>query len=395
MEVGDETSRFISEHSDADVRDLALHPGKTDGVDLAFALTQIEGRQIARRKLPSFAQVEGVVYPPHISMEQCSSERTAVYKSSLVQGGVLADLTGGFGIDCSFLARRFDAAIYVEHNDHLCRVAKHNFNVLGLNHIEVRCDDAASFLSVMPSVDCVYLDPARRDSYGRKTVSVPDCEPDVSTLQNVLFEHSPLVLIKYSPMLDLSQALQSLRNVTEVDVVAVDNECKELLFRMERESSALDMKIVCVNLKKVETESFSFYKKEEDAAPCVLADSVGRYLYEPNVSILKGGVYRLLTQRFPVGKLDVNTHLYTADVFVPDFPGRIFEVETSFQMNKAELKRGLSGLKMANVTVRNFPQTVAQIRDRLKLKEGGDVYLFAATVKGDRRLLIRCKKACV
>lgn len=145
MEVGDETSRFISEHSDADVRDLALHPGKTDGVDLAFALTQIEGRQIARRKLPSFAQVEGVVYPPHISMEQCSSERTAVYKSSLVQGGVLADLTGGFGIDCSFLARRFDAAIYVEHNDHLCRVAKHNFNVLGLNHIEVRCDDAASF----------------------------------------------------------------------------------------------------------------------------------------------------------------------------------------------------------------------------------------------------------
>jgi len=394
LEIGVETKRFIAEHGKDDVRNLALHPGRAEGVDLPFALSQIEGRQIARRKLPSLAQVEGILYPPHISMEQCSSEPTALYKSSLVEGGSLVDLTGGFGIDCSYMAKRFSSVIYVERNQNLSAVAQHNFMVLGLNHIEVRCDDATSFLLKMPKVDCIYLDPARRDNYGRKTVSVVDCEPDVSALQEGLFEHSPLVLIKYSPMLDLSLALQSLQNVTEVHVVSVDNECKELLFKLERDTDETELKIVCVNLKKDGQNLFSFTKKEEESSSCRLADSVQKYLYEPNVSLLKGGAYRLLTQRFPVSKLDVNTHLYTSDECLADFPGRAFEVESSFQMNKAELKQGLAGLKMANLTVRNFPQTVAELRSRLKLKEGGDVYLFAATLKGDRRLMIRCKKVC-
>jgi len=311
-----------------------------------------------------------------------------------VEGGSLVDLTGGFGIDCSYMAKRFSSVIYVERNQNLSAVAQHNFKVLGLNHIEVRCDDATSFLLKMPKVDCIYLDPARRDNYGRKTVSVVDCEPDVSALQEGLFEHSPLVLIKYSPMLDLSLALQSFQNVTEVHVVSVDNECKELLFKLERDTDEKELKIVCVNLKKDGQNLFSFTKKEEESSSCRLADSVQKYLYEPNVSLLKGGAYRLLTQRFPVSKLDVNTHLYTSNEYLADFPGRAFEVESSFQMNKSELKQGLVGMKMANLTVRNFPQTVAELRSRLKLKEGGDVYLFAATLKGDRRLMIRCKKVC-
>ncbi|MBP5457399.1 MAG: SAM-dependent methyltransferase [Paludibacteraceae bacterium] len=392
VEIGDPTKAFIAKHRDDDVRNLALHPGKVDGVDLPLALRQIEGWQVALKKLPSWAEVDGLLYPPHISLEQCSSEQTALYKSRLLKGGSLVDLTGGFGVDFSYLSRKFEQATYVERQELLCEAASHNFPLLGLPHAEVVCAQATDFLSAMPAVDCIYLDPARRDQYGRKVVSLVDCEPDLTLLLPALFEKSKRILVKYSPMLDLSSALAALQGVTEVHVVALHNECKELLFLFDRERRGEDMKIVCANLTRKGLSEISFTREEEREASCSLAKEVGKYLYEPNVSILKGGAYRLLSQRYSVSKLDVNTHLYTSDEMVPDFPGRIFEVESCFSMGKSELKQNLAGVESANLSVRNFPQTVLQLRTKLKLKEGGDLYLFATTLAG-KKVLVKCTKA--
>lgn len=386
--VGTETQEFISKHREADVRDLALRPGNVNGVDLPLALRQIGGRQMALRKLPSWAAVEGLLYPPRLSMEQCSSERTARYKAALAGGGgSLVDLTGGFGVDFSFMCRGFGRAVYVERQVLLCEIASHNFALLGLNHTEVVSSSADDYLEGMAAVDCVYLDPARRDQYGRKVVSVADCDPDLSLLLPRLLAKSKTVLVKYSPMLDLSSVCSSLRGIREVHVVAVDNECKELLFLFDAESRADDLRIVCASLGRGGDALFSFSKAEETASACCFATSVGRYLYEPNAALMKGGAYKLLTQRFPVGKLDLNTHLYTSDDRVADFPGRCFEVEACFSLGKSELKHHLAGVKSANLAVRNFPQTVAQLRAKLKLAEGGDLYLFATTIAGKRVLV--------
>lgn len=391
VEIGEQTWNFIAKHKEDDVRNLALRPGNVEGVDLPLALRQIEGRQIALRKLPSWAATEELLYPPHISMEQCSSEQTALYKASLVGGESFADLTGGFGVDFSFMCRGFKRAVYVERQELLCEVAAHNFSLMGLNHVEVKCGQASEFLAEMPLVDCVYLDPARRDQYGRKVVSVADCEPDLTQLLPLLLAKSKKVLVKYSPMLDLSLALSALGNVVEVHVVATNNECKELLFLFDAEAQKGDLKIVCANLKREGDSLFSFTKSEESASACHLADAIGKYLYEPNVALMKGGAYKLLTQRYPVLKLDLNTHLYTSEELVPDFPGRIFDVEACFSMSKSELKHHLSEVKAANIAVRNFPQTVAQLRDRLKLKEGGDLFLFATTVAG-KKVIVKSRK---
>lgn len=392
VKIDENTRAFIAKHRDDDVRNLALRPGNVDGVDLPLALRQIEGAQIALRKLPSWAAVDGLLYPPHLSMEQCSSELTARYKAALVAGEAMADLTGGFGVDFSFMCRGFKRAFYVERQEILCEIASHNFALLGLSQAEVRCGQAVDFLRDMPEVDCLYLDPARRDQYGRKVVSVADCEPDLTQLLPSLLQKAKRILVKYSPMLDLSLALSALRAVAEVHVVAVNNECKELLFVIDRDASQADLKIVCANLKKEGDSVFVFSKSEEATSECALASSVENYLYEPNVALMKGGAYKLLTQRFPLLKLDLNTHLYTSDDFVADFPGRIFRVDACFSMSKSELKQHLSGEKSANLAVRNFPQTVAQLREKLKLKEGGDLYLFATTVAG-KRLLVKGHKA--
>ncbi len=392
VEIGEPTKAFIAKHRDDDVRNLALHPGKVDGVDLPLALRQIEGRQIALKKLPSWTEVEGILYPPHISLEQCSSEQTALYKSQILKGESLVDLTGGFGVDFSYISRGFKQATYVERQTLLCEVASHNFPLLGLPHAEVVCAQATDFLSAMPAVDCIYLDPARRDQYGRKVVSLTDCEPDLTQLLPALFEKSKRILVKYSPMLDLSSALAALQGVAEVHVVAVNNECKELLFLFDRERSGEEMRIVCAHLTRGGLSSIFFTKEEERGAVCSLAKEMGTYLYEPNVSLLKGGAYRLLSQRYSLSKLDVNTHLYTSNEMVADFPGRIFKVESCFSMGKSELKQNLAGVESANLSVRNFPQTVLQLRTKLKLKEGGDLYLFATTFAG-KKVLIKCTKA--
>lgn len=393
-----ETLAFIRAHRKDDVRVLALQARKYPLVDMAEAVVQIAGRQIAEKKIPSWAEIEGIGYPPHLSMEQCSSEAAARYKASLVKGETFADLTGGLGVDCSFMARRFRQADYVERQESLCELAVHNFALLGLEHIRVHCADGVSYLQEMEPVDCLFLDPARRDSHGGKTVAVSDCEPDVSALEPLLVEKGRQVMIKLSPMLDLSNAFQALKHISQVHIVAVHNECKELIILLEERCGMTDkadteVRISCEQIvDNLLMPPFVFTLSEEKNAACEWADRVESYLYEPGVALLKAGAYRLLSSRYGVKKLHPNSHLYTSDKAM-DFPGRRFRVEAVSGFGKKELKTLLQGVEKANLTVRNFPASVAELRKKLKLKEGGDVYLFATTLKNGERVLIKCLKA--
>ena len=392
MQISSETLRFIEENVRADVRSLALQAKKYPQVDMAMAVVQIAGRQIAEAKVPSWYHTEGLLYPKHLSMEQCSSEATAIYKAGLVEGDSFADLTGGFGIDCSFLSRKFKQADYVERQTELCELAKHNFPLLGLS-IGVHNEDGVEYLKQMQPVDCLFLDPARRDGHGGKTVAIADCEPDVSALEDLLVEKAKKVMVKLSPMLDLSLALKHLKYVREVHIVSVNNECKELLLILQKEFASMDITIHCEHIVNAsEHQSFSFTQEQERTSDCPLATEVGAYLYEPNASILKAGAYRSLTQTYACKKLHASSHLYTSEQFIADFPGRRFHVEAVSGFGKKELKEFLQGIEKANLTIRNFPSSVADLRKRLKLKEGGEDYLFATTLADESKVMIKCRK---
>ena len=392
MQLSLETLRFIEENARADVRSLALQAKKYPQVDMAMAVVQIAGRQIAVAKVPSWYRTEGLLYPKHLSMEQCSSEATAIYKAGLVEGDTFADLTGGFGIDCSFLSRKFKQADYVERQSELCELAEHNFPLLGLK-IGVHNEDGVEYLKQMYPVDVLFLDPARRDGHGEKTVAISDCEPDVSALEDLLVEKAKKVMVKLSPMLDLSLALKALKYVREVHIVSVNNECKELLLILEKSTDSLEIVIHCEQITSTgEHQRYAFTQEQERTSDCPLAAEVGAYLYEPNASILKAGAYRSLTQAYPVKKLHASSHLYTSPYYIEDFPGRRFQVEAVSGFGKKELKTLLQGLEKANLTIRNFPSSVAELRKRLKLKEGGECYLFATTLSDESKVLIKCRK---
>ena len=391
MQISPETIRFIEEHASDDVCQLALQTKKYPQVDLSTAMVQISGRQIAEAKIPSWSKVQGLLYPKHLSMEQCSSEATAYYKAELVKGDTLADLTGGFGIDCSFLSRKFKKADYVERQAELCDLARHNFPLLGL-HIDVHNEDGVEYLKRMNPVDCLFLDPARRDSHGGKTVAISDCEPDVSTLEDLLVEKAKTVLVKLSPMLDLSLALKILKYVREVHIVSVNNECKELLLILQKQSISSDVSIHCEHIVNDLHQHFVFTQEQERISDCPLTSQVEAYLYEPNTSILKAGAYRSLTQSYEVKKLHSSSHLYVSSRLIEDFPGRRFQVEAVSGFGKKELKTFLQGMEKANLTIRNFPSSVADLRKRLKLKEGGEDYIFATTLADESKILIKCKK---
>ena len=396
MQLSLETLSFIEENARADVRSLALQAKKYPQVDMAMAVVQIAGRQIAEAKVPSWYRTEGLLYPKHLSMEQCSSEATAIYKAGLVEGETFADLTGGFGIDCSFLSRKFKKADYVERQAELCELAKHNFPLLGLN-IDVHNEDGVEYLKRMEPVDCLFLDPARRDGHGGKTVAISDCEPDVSALEELLVEKASKVMVKLSPMLDLSLALKDLKHVCEVHIVSTDNECKELLLILQKETASTEVSIHCINSLGALNgyriyQEYAFTQEQERTSDCPLTHEVEAYLYEPNASIMKAGAYRSLTQAYPVKKLHPSSHLYVSPHFIEDFPGRKFQVEAVSGFGKKELKTFLQGMEKANLTIRNFPSSVAELRKRLKLKEGGDDYLFATTLADESKVIIKCKK---
>lgn len=407
---------FIKKHRLDDVRSLALQAAKYPDIDMPFALDQIEGWQRARTKLPEWASKDGIIFPPHISMEQCSSERTAKYKSGILHSsGILIDLTGGFGVDFSYMAKGFSKAVYVEQQSHLCDIAKHNFELLGLQHAEVVNADGVEYLHSLPLISnasrthlegeskengqqtieeniVIYLDPARRDVHGAKVYGIEDCTPNVVELQSELLDKASVVMVKLSPMLDLHAAIKAL-SVSKAYIVSVGNECKELLLVLSRDKNEA-IRVVCVN----DDESFEYsYGEEADCVPSVsdadiLADGSECFLYEPNASIMKAGCFSLLTSCFSVKALSRNSHLFVSNDEIADFPGRKFKIYAVSSMNKKELRKVLADISQANIAVRNFPLSVAELRKRLKLKDGGDTYIFATTVGERSHTLIICKK---
>ena len=502
------TQDFIRQHQDEDVRQLAFLGSKYPEVNMPFALDQIRGRKMAHVKLPRWASIEGIIYPPHISMEQCSSEQTALYKAELAarllglsvsssenekecekasnshfskicefasEGAVdsefaknevtckkqqilteseenvneikeephegdfseeigFVDLTGGFGVDFSYIASRLGVkSMYVERQTHLCEAAKENFGRLGLKNaivkngdgIEVlhsfalKKDDAASeslgiteeqsrsLLKTNLGLKLIFIDPARRDDAGNKVVSLKDCTPDVTVLQEEMLSKADYVIIKLSPMLDWHRAISELSHVREVHIISVNNECKELLLVLsarnmgDMEASSADgevkhagnLRIYCVN----DAQSFVCDELDMESSSVIIAPPVleeMQYLYEPNASLMKAGCFSVLSERYGARMLSKNSHLFVSMEPIEDFPGRSFRIIAISSFNKKELKRYLSGIAKANIATRNFPLSVAELRKRLKLKDGGETYIFATTLSNESHVLVITEKAC-
>lgn len=443
------TQDFIRQHQDDDVRQLAFLGSKYPEVDMPFALDQIRGRKMARVKLPRWASLEGIIYPPHISMEQCSSESTALYKAELA-ARLLAlpvsssfseeigfvDLTGGFGVDFSYIAARLGVkSMYVERQAYLCEAAKENFGRLGLKNAIVKngdgievlhsfhpkkkdaasdddslgitYDQPRSLLKTNPGLKIIFIDPARRDDAGNKVVSLKDCTPDVTVLQEEMLSKADYVIIKLSPMLDWHRAISELSHVREVHIISVNNECKELLLVLsarnmgDMEASSADgevkhagnLRIYCVN----DAQSFVCDELDMESSPVRIAPPVleeMQYLYEPNASLMKAGCFGALSDRYDARMLSKNSHLFVSQAPIEAFPGRSFRIIAISSFNKKELKRHLSGITKANIATRNFPLSVAELRKRLKLKDGGETYIFATTLSDESHILVITEKAC-
>ncbi len=405
-EMNQVTRDFIREHAEEDVRQLALRGAKDLEVDLTYALEQIAGRQMAKTKIPSWAAVEDIIYPPHLSMEQCSSEQTARYKTSIAgKGALVVDLTAGFGVDMAFISQGFQRAVHVERQDQLCAISSENYKRLGLHHIEVVCGDGVEYLHQLDHADLIFLDPARRDEHGSRTYGIADCTPNVLEILDEMVEKADRVLLKLSPMLDWRKAVADIcdkryAHVNAVHIVSVDNECKELLVEVRSEEVKSEKfsttKVVCVNLLSGGSmERFTFDTVglvPNSALTFHFSLFTFHFLFEPNASIMKAGCFELLAQRFGAKQLDTNSHLFVSDTDIPDFPGRRFIIERTTSMNKRELKAALEGIESANITVRNFPMSVAELRKKLKLKDGGDVFIFATTVANEGHILFICHK---
>ena len=384
-----DTRQFIEEHLNDDVRELALKYSNAK-VDMALALRQIEARQLLRKKVPSWSDNPDLLFPVHLSVEQCSSEATAQYKASLLQGDTFADLTGGLGVDCFFISQHLKATDYVELNPELCGLAEHNFSSLQTN-ITVNNESSETFLSRCESKDCFFIDPARRDTYGRKTVSIADCTPNVIEMQELLLQKARRVMVKLSPMLDISKALKELKHVSEVHVVAVGNECKELLFIMERDFEGEPV-ITCANLQTGQPKVQFMMDCFASLAMTDSASAVLSYLYEPNAALMKAGCFDYLSQHYGVHQLHRNSHLFTSEQLVSDFPGRIFAIDGWAPYNKKIKQTLLAGVEKASIATRNFPLSVAELRKSLKIADGDEIYLFATTITGDQKVIISTHK---
>ena len=352
-------------------------------------------------KLPEWGAIKGLVYPERVSLEQCSSEYTAKYKANVIrrlfqrQGLPLdsfIDLTGGFGVDCYYIGKDFRHAVYVEQNAALCDIVKNNYSLLGYLHSECINDSAESFITTASKADFIYIDPPRRDRFGNRTYDIKDCTPNVKELREVLLDKARVVMIKLSPMFDWHKAVADLQNVTEVHGVSVKNECKELLLVLQNEKESLT--ITCandndlftyINDDKVKETEKKIYPSWEDI-------NSATYLYEPNASIMKAGCFNHVAERFGLEKISANSHLYLSDRCVDDFPGRVFNINAVSSLNRKEVKEVLYGVTNANVATRNFPVGVEDVKKRLKLKDGGDIYVFATTTDENKHIIFACKK---
>ena len=432
------TQDFIRQYQDDDVRQLAFLGSKYPEVDMPFALDQIRGRKMARVKLPRWASLEGIIYPPHISMEQCSSESTALYKAELAarllglpasSSGTemkaeneieFVDLTGGFGVDFSYIAARLGVkSMYVERQAHLCEAAKENFGRLGLKNAIVKngdgievlhsfhpkkkdaasaddslgitYDQPRSLLKTNLGLKIIFIDPARRDDAGNKVVSLKDCTPDVTVLQEEMLSKADYVIVKLSPMLDWHRAISELNCVQEVHIISVNNECKELLLVLSARNMGENLRIYCIN----DAQSFVCDELDMESSSVKIAPSIleeMQYLYEPNASLMKAGCFGVLSERYDARMLSKNSHLFVSREPIAAFPGRSFRIIAVSSFNKKELKRHLSGITKANIATRNFPLSVAELRKRLKLKDGGETYIFATTLSDESHVLMITEK---
>ena len=453
------TAEFIQEYREKDTRQLALQSARFPDVDMPYALDQIKGWQTARRKLPTWAARDGIVYPPHLSMEQCSSEPTAQYKLNLAMEWAervesseveidnsseqhatlnsqlsthnchapsMTDLTGGFGVDFSFTSCAFASATYVERNEQLCHMVEHNLPLLGIDNAKVVCADAVEYLAELEPQTMVFLDPARRDQHGAKTVMLADCTPDVVQLLPQLLKKSRFTMLKLSPMLDWHKAVEDLQGtVREVHIVSVGGECKELLLVLSEEIES-GLKVFCADLEAngagCSSDSSSPRITRTPSSPSLpsspskpslpishsifvyapgsprpapnskLKTQDSKFLHEPNASIMKAGCFDELAAAYGVSPVSRNSHLFLSAEPVDGFPGRVFSIERVTTLNKRELRQALAGIEKANIATRNFPLSVAELRKRLKLKDGGDVYIFATTTAEGEHVLIISRK---
>ena len=433
------TAEFIQEYREKDTRQLALQSARFPDVDMPYALDQIKGWQTARRKLPTWAACDGIVYPPHLSMEQCSSEPTAQYKLNLAMewarrvdhASSMTDLTGGFGVDFSFTSCAFASATYVERNAQLCHMVEHNLPLLGIDNAKVICADAVDYLSTLDMQTMIFLDPARRDQHGAKTVMLADCTPDVVQLLPQLLKKSRFTMLKLSPMLDWHKAVEDLQGmVREVHIVSVGGECKELLLVLSEEIES-ELKVFCADLEAGGSSLSSGSSRSSGSSSSSLSSEPSfprtpsspsapshpstpshaslfvytpgssrpapnsklktqnsKFLHEPNASIMKAGCFDELAAAYGVSPVSRNSHLFLSAEPVDGFPGRSFSIERVTTLNKRELRQALAGIEKANIATRNFPLSVAELRKRLKLKDGGDVYIFATTTAEDEHLLL-------
>jgi 16S rRNA G966 N2-methylase RsmD len=383
---------FVQQHAHADVQQLLLNQHKYPNIPVREAALQIQARQKAQHKLPSWFAQTMVCYPSLLSMEQCSSETTAQFKASLTQGHTLIDLTGGMGVDTSAFSHRFTEVVYIEQNTELQEITQYNLAQLGITNVSFVNARSEEWLhSFSSKADWIYLDPARRNDTGGKVVRLQDCEPQILTLQNLLFQKADNILLKASPMLDIDLALRELKQVATVYVLAVENEVKELLFHLTPSATG-EPEIVSVNLPKppLAAQEFRFQKSEEAAASVTFSGPLA-YLYESNAAILKAGAFRSVAARLGLFKLHPNSHLYTSATPVENFPGRNFKLLAVCKLDKKELSRYLPEGK-ASIAVRNFPMTVADIRKKTGLHDGGDKYLFATTDWQNRKVVLVCVK---
>ncbi len=388
---------FIHEHINDDTAELLLAARKYPDIDVPFVVEQIEARRRLKGKLPEWYENKDIIMGGRVPAEQCSSELTARYKQSIVKGESLCDMTGGMGVDFWYMSEGMERAIYTERNEELCSIAKHNFQVLQTLRPEyvIRCGDGREL--PIPSVDIIYLDPARRAGDGSRVYAMEDCEPNIVEWQDELLKHAKMVLVKLSPMVDLTDVLRKLKGVKELHIVGVKNECKEVLVK----AHALDDS-ACAGCVEVHCVDFLTSGKIEYVFSLLggmeisLTDGgVKRHLYEPDVTLMKAGAFGSLCARYPVWQLDVDTHLMTSDEWIPEFPGRVFEVEEMIPFSSKVLKRLKKEIPQANIAVRNFVMTADELRKKTGIKDGGEVYLFGAKVKDMGQMLLICRKKVV
>ena len=388
---------FIHEHINDDTAELLLAARKYPDIDVPFVVEQIEARRRLKGKLPEWYENKDIIMGGRVPAEQCSSELTARYKQSIVKGESLCDMTGGMGVDFWYMSEGMVRAIYTERNEELCSIAKHNFQVLQTLRPEyvIRCGDGREL--PIPSVDIIYLDPARRAGDGSRVYAMEDCEPNIVEWQDELLKHAKMVLVKLSPMVDLTDVLRKLKGVKELHIVGVKNECKEILVK----AHAFDDS-VCAGCVEVHCVDFLTSGKIEYVFSLLggmeisLTDGgVKRHLYEPDVTLMKAGAFGSLCARYPVWQLDVDTHLMTSDEWIPEFPGRVFEVEEMIPFSSKVLKRLKKEIPQANIAVRNFVMTADELRKKTGIKDGGEVYLFGAKVKDMGQMLLICRKKVV